>query len=189
MFKFKFGLIWTLFTSAIFAVCVFIPAEQRNGAEMGLGLYIFFILFEAIGIFLLYSGIKTIIKDKKTKKYGRECFGIVNDIRSTGASVNGNSEYKAVINIVNPETNTTTEIEEIIGFDYYKYPINSYVLCKYFEGDINIERLAEATEIPENIKQNLAPLQNQINALNVEVSADKDYAIIDGEQYKRVKND
>ena len=66
---------------------------------------------------------------------------------------------------------------------------NISVLCKYFEGDINIERLAEATEIPENIKQNLAPLQNQINALNVEVSADKDYAIIDGEQYKRVKND
>lgn len=186
MFKFKFGLIWTLFVTPIFLLCLFVPGEQRGGVDMNPFLFIFLLIFEAVGLILMYSGMKTIIKDKKTKKYGRECFGIVNDIRRTGSSSNGNDEYKAIVNIVNPETNTTTEIEEIIGFDYYKYPINSFVLCKYYEGDINIERIAQETEIPENIKQSLAPTQNQINAMNVEVSADREYAIIDGVQYKKI---
>lgn len=184
MFKFLFGLIWTAFVTPIFIMCLVVPGEQRGGADMNPVLFIFLALFEVIGLYLIISGLRQIIKDRKTKKYGIPCYGIVRDIQTTGSSVNDRPEYKAILDFVNPETNQLETIEEIIGFDDNKYPINSYVLCKYYKGDINLENLVSENETPGYIKEQLVPKQVPNNT-NLEFSADREYVTIDGVQYKK----
>ena len=185
MFKFLFGLVWTAFVTPIFIMCLVAPGEQRNGADMDPFLFIFFIVFEVIGLYMLISGLRQIIKDRKTKKHGIKCYGIVRDIQTTGSYVNDKPEYKAILDFVNPETNQLETIEEILGFDYNKYPIDSYVLCKYYQGDINLENLVSENEIPGDIKKHLVPSQQMPNYTNLEFSADKEYVTIDGVQYKK----
>ena len=46
--------------------------------------------------------------------------------------INEAPEYKAKIELINPETNQREVLDEIIGLNYFKYPVNSYVLCKYY---------------------------------------------------------
>ena len=188
MFKFKFGLIWTLFVTPIFIMCLVIPGEQRGGVDMSPLLFLFFILFEFIGLYLLIIGLKTIIKDKKTKKYGTQCYGIVRDIQHTGSYSNENPEYKAVVDIVNPKTNQIEKIEEIIGFDNSKYPINSYVLCKFYEGDVNFERVIFENEVPGGIKRILVrnAQQKHPEYMDLEFSPDKEFVTIDGVKYKKI---
>ena len=185
MFKFIFGLVWTAFITPIFILCLVVPGEQRGGVDMNPFLFIFFILFELIGLYLLISGLIKIIKDKKTKKYGVQCYAVIDDIQETGSYVNNNPEYKAILNFVNPVTHQVETIEEIIGFDYNKYPINSYILCKYYQNDINLENLIYENEVPEDIKKQLVPKQQVPNYSNLEFSSDREYVTIDGIQYKK----
>lgn len=189
MFKFIFGLIWTAFVTPVFIMCLLIPGEQRNGADMNIFLFLFFMVFETVGIYLIISGLKQIIKDKKTKKYGTQCFGIVRDIIHTGSYYNDKPEYKAVLDIVNPETNQIESLEEIIGFNDNKYPVNSYVQCKYFEGDINFDKAVSENEIPGGIKRLLVPIKQQHEKpeyMDLEFSPDREYVTIDGVKYKKV---
>ncbi len=185
MFKFLFGLAWTAFITPMFIMCLVVPGEQRGGVDMNLFLFSVFILFEAIGLYMLISGLRKIIKDIKTKIYGIRSYGIVSDIQVTGAYVNGKPEYKAILDFVNPETNQLETIEEIIGFNYNKYPIDSYVQCKYYQGDINLEDRVSENEIPEEIKKYLVSGQQEPNDSNLEFSADREYVTIDGVQYKK----
>ena len=187
MFKFLFGLVWTAFITPIFILCLVVPGEQRNGADMDPLLFIIFLIFEVIGLCLLISGLRKIIKDQKTKKHGILCYGIVKDIKTTGSYINGKPEYKAILSFVNPENNQLETIEEIIGFDHNKYSINSYVLCKYYQGDVNLENIISENEIPEDTKKYLV-LNHQVpNYFNLEFSDDREYVTIDGVQYKKVQ--
>lgn len=185
MFNLLFGLAWTAFTTLIFIVLLVVPGKQRGGADMNPFLFLFFILFEVIGLYMIISGLRKVIKDRKTKNHGINCYGIVRDIKTTGASVNDQPEYRAILDFVNPETNQLETIEEIIGFDDSKYPIDSYVLCKYYQGDINIENLVSENEIPGGIKEYLAPSRQASNYSNLEFSADREYVTIDGVKYKK----
>lgn len=185
MFQLIFGIIWTSFVTPIFIMCLVIPGEQRNGADMNLFLFIFFLVFEAIGIFLIAGGSKKIIKDRKTKKHGKPCYGMVIGILESGTYVNGSPEYKATLQFVNPENNQLETIEEIVGFDYNRYPIDSFVQCKYYEGDINLESLVPEDVIPEEIKNQLIMNRQEHNESNLEFSDDKEYVVIDGVQYKK----
>lgn len=184
MFDFLFGLLWTAFITPIFIMCLVIPGEQRNGVDMNPLLFIIFIVFEFIGLYLLFKGLKKIIKDKKTKKYGIQCYGIINDIQVTGSYVNGKPEYKVILDFVNPETHQVDTIEEIIGFDYDKYPINSFILCKYFQGDINLEKQITWNEVPKEIKKYLAPVQQIPNYSSIENNTNDEYETIDRILYK-----
>lgn len=186
MFKFLFGLVWIAFVTPIFIMCLVVPGEQRGGVDMNPYLFIFFVVFEVVGLYMLISGLRKIVKDKKTKRNGIKCYAIVSDIQTTGSYVNDKPEYKATLNFVNPETNQLETIEEIIGFNYNKYPINSYVLCKYYQGDINLENLVFENEIPGDIKKHLVPNQQMTNYSNLEFSVDREYVTIDGVQYKKI---
>lgn len=166
MFNFLFGIMWTAFVTPIFIMCLVVPGEQRGGVDMDPLLFIFLVLFELIGLYMLISGLITIIKDKKTKKHGIECYGIIRDIQKTGGYVNNNPEYKAIVNFINPETHELEMLEEIIGFNFTKYHINSYVLCKYYHGDINIEELIYENNVPESIKKQLTSIEIESNKLN-----------------------
>ena len=183
MFSFVFGLVWTAIVTPIFVLSINIT----GGIGIPPSLIVFFILFEGIGLFMIIKGLIKIIKDWKTKKHGIQCYGIVNDIQNTGSYINGRPEYMATLDFLNPETNRVETIEEIIGFDYNKYPLSSYVLCKYYEGDINLENPISENEIPENIKINLIPKNQPFNYSSIEFSEDREYVTIDGVQYKRIQ--
>jgi len=162
MFKLKFGAIWTIFTTIVFAIFILVPASVRNGDEVSLMPVLILGLFEVVGIFLLVSGAKQVIKDKKTSKYGLQCYGIIREILQTGSYVNNRPEYKAIVEFINPESQQLQSVEEIIGFDYNKYPVGYYVMCKYYEGDINLEYPVDETQTPEDVKK-LLTVQTPIN--------------------------
>ena len=79
MSKLKYGIIWTVFTTIVFAIVLFIPGEDRGGADMSAGLFLFFIFFEYIGIQMIRSGAKKVIANKKTDGYGNLVFGRILD--------------------------------------------------------------------------------------------------------------
>ena len=163
MFELLFGLIWTSFVTPIFIMCLVIPGAERGGADMDLSLFMFFVIFEIAGLWMLFSGLKKIIRNKKTNKYGKKCYGIVVDIVESGTYVNDKPEYLAVIDLLNPETHQIEMIEEVIGFNDELYEINSYVLCKYYDGDINIVKSIPDNEVPIEITNYLTPTDSITN--------------------------
>ena len=116
-------------------------------------------LFSVIGIICIIIGLTKSLKDKKTKKKGKECYAIVREHEETDTgtttSTGNKKEYKAILEFINPETNEIDDIEEIIGLYPNKYPVDSYLLCKYYKGDITIEKVLKEDEVPENIKKEL----------------------------------
>lgn len=154
MFEVLFGLVWITFITGAIVVSIF--GQSASSSGIPIFVYPIFALFEFIGIFIFTRGLKKIIKDRKTQKYGTHCYGVISDIVQTGASVNGNPEYKAVIDFVNPNTQQLDTLEEIVGFNYNKYHINSYVLCKYYEGDVNIIDQISDAQVPEEYKNMLS---------------------------------
>lgn len=151
MFKFKFGLVWTLFVTLIFIMCLVVPGEQRGGVDMSPGLFIFFVIFEVIGLFLLVSGIKQIIKDKKTNKFGDITYGQIISIYGTGSSTNGKEELQAEILTYVSNQNIVKRINEIIGFPPINYNVGDFVQLKFYEGDINIVQVVSENMIPNTI--------------------------------------
>ena len=163
MFKLKFGLIWTVIITIISVIYITNSGEHIIVQNMDFSVLIFLILFELIGLYLIISGLIKIIKDTKTQKYGTQCYAIVANIQETGSYSNNKAEYKAILKFVNPLNLQVEIIEEIIGFNYNKYPIDSYILCKYYQGDINIENIISENEVPGDIKKQLNPNQQEIN--------------------------
>lgn len=174
MFKLKFGLVWTLFVTPIFIMCLVVPGEQRGGVDMNLGLFIFFIIFEVIGLSLLVSGIKQVIKDKKTNKFGDTTYGQIISIYGTGSSTNGKEELQAEILTYVSNENTVKKINEIIGFPPIEYNVGDFVQLKIYEGDINIIQSVSENIIPYTI---LTLLQEETKKENT--------IIINGEVYTK----
>ena len=173
MFKFIFGLLWTSFVTPIFILCLVVPGEQRGGADMNFPLFCFFVIFEFVGLWMLYGGAKKIIINIKTKKYGKKCYGIVADIQKTGTYINGNPEYKAIVNLLNPETHQIETFEEIVGYDEDLYPVDSFVLCKYYQGDINFEKIVLDFDVPIDVKNILGSIEENLDYSDTEFSIDE----------------
>lgn len=192
-----FGIIWTTFTCLF--IVIFLGGSIQNNTILNHGEPGFYfepamiipagmmLIFLVIGIAFIIVGLKKIIKDSMTKKHGVPCYGIIQDVDETGTYVNGQPEYKATLDIINPNTNQTEKIEEIVGFNQNKYPIHSYVLCKYYKGDINFERIIQPNELPSNYLDLLKPIDYISSAAypNIEFSEDREYVTIDGVRYKK----
>ena len=89
MFELKFGMIWE---AIVLIISVAFLSDIVAGGEEAIALIpisLFLLLFHGIGIFLLFVGIKKVVANHKTEKYGEECFGKIIDIHRNGNSVNG----------------------------------------------------------------------------------------------------
>lgn len=190
MFEIIFGSIWTLMVAIMTFLFYFAPeaAIRVNGEEVSqevfsamLGPKILFAIFWAIGLFMLFSGLKKVIKNAFTNTNGEPCFGRICDIYKSGAYVNGIPELKADILVYIPSINETQVISEIIGFDSFKYPKGSYVQLKYYNGDINFIGYANQETIPLLIQDELAKLPT-IDTTPDEIPND---SIVDGVEYVR----
>ena len=68
MFLFVFGLVWFLFSVSFLVIMIL--SSSQTGSEAPIFAYIIIGLFIAIGLYMLIKGIKKIIQNKKTEKYG-----------------------------------------------------------------------------------------------------------------------
>ena len=178
MFELIFGLIWTIFSMAFAIIMIFAEGTE----EIGIFPFIFISLFIIIGLFFLIKGIKKLIKDIKTNAYGEECYGYIQNLYPDGSYVNGNPEYKADILTYIPSKNNVEQITEVVGFDINKYPMNSYVKGRYYEGDINIEEKLESKNL---IPADAMKFFNDTTTSNG-TETNQDIIIVDGHQYKRI---
>ena len=142
------------------------------------------ILYDISGIWILEKGIKKVIKNNKTKKYGIKCYGLILDYNQT---YRGNHTYKVKIKYINPETNQEEKIKKITEFYPNKYPIGSYIVFKLHQEDIRIEKNICENNIPEDIRKKLNTGKRIPDILCIEYKNNKEYVIIDGVQYKKVE--
>ena len=158
MFDLIFGLFWTIFSSLIF-----FPLLFTDDSEVTLGLIFFALLFEGVGIWMLTKGIKRVVTDRKTDKYGVTTYGIVTAIRKTGCYINEIPELKAEILAYVPSEGTVKVFNEIIGLAPAKYETGTFVLLNQYENDVNIIESTEECFIPRDIfeKINVQPPKNK----------------------------
>ena len=149
MFKFKMGLGMLAIITPMTIIFYFV----LSGAFERVIWFLAFGLSETLALCVLISGVKKIMRDKKTELYGTETFGQIVRVSRTGSYDNGRPELKAEVVIYIPEDGKIAKFEEIIGFSPSKYRIGEFVLLKYLKGDINIIRSALEHEIPYNILQ------------------------------------
>ena len=175
-----FAVIWLLISNIII-----LPIELH---EPQVFLVALLLLFNISGIYLLCEGVVQVIKNYKTKKYGIKCYGKITEIKRTGVIMNEAPQLKAIIKFVNSNTNQLEKSECNIGYSPYKYPIGSCVLCKYYDGTIVFEKIISENNIPEEIRKKINTNKSIPRKLYIEYRNNKEYVIIDGVRYKKVKN-
>lgn len=168
-----FAIVWIVFWCIPF---IFIEINQVSLLLISIPLL--------VGFIILINALMRYIKNKRTKDYGEECYGIITDIVGTGMTVNGESQLKPIIKFINPETNQLETCECIVGYDPGEYPMASYVQCKYLKGTITIENIIFEENIPENIREYI--VRDYVESSKIEFSPDREYVTIDGVEYKKI---
>ena len=141
-------------------------------------------VFGSIGTLLIILGLIYLVKELNTQRYGKECYGKVEDIKESGASINEQPEYISTVLIINPETSQIEEYQENTGYNVDRYPIGSFVLCKHYKKDINVDHLVPEEEVPLSIRERLDTVPIESSS-EIELSVDRDYITIDNIKYKK----
>ncbi len=186
MFEIVFGIIWLLITGMVTlgfysgtASTITVNGQLVSQEEFNamLGPKLFMGIFWAVGIVMIIVGLRKIIKNAQTEKFGEVCYGRIIDIRRTGARVNNVPELKAIVTVYIESLGTTEEVEEVIGLaTKRKYQIGDYIEGKYCNGDINIDSYIPETVIPLHIQDKLK---------NLKINAIEDEIMVDGVKYIR----
>ena len=177
MFAFKFGLMWTCIITFVLVISIFTSITSGGGLAFIIPTIVLLIPFYLIGFFVLGIGIKEIIQNKNTEKYGRFIYGRVLDIVPTGSSVNGVPELKAIITAYIPSIGATSKFSEIIGIGNNPYSVGDFLVLKHYKNDVNIVQPAIEAKIPIDIREKLNS--------EIQVSKDKSYVIINGKRYNK----
>ena len=184
MDKIAFGAFWTIFTCVVFGI--FLSTGQFN-----LGIILFFLLFLAVGLFVLYLGLKKVFKDSKTNSKGELCYGVITDISPDegGVQVNGRAQSKVTVQFFVESLNTMKTLSENIGFKEDEYSIGSCVRIKYYDGDINIvEKYVDINQVPVNIQNYLRGLMQNSVVPNGMYTGDESTITINGVTYRKEDN-
>lgn len=159
MFKFIFGLFWTLFTFLLTwgfyftGMDITVNGERVSQEEFNSMILpkVFIGLFLIIGIAFMFFGLKKIIRDIMTSKRGIECLGKIVDVYPSGTYINERPQLKADFAVYLESENRVDVFSEIVGMDWYNFPKGSWFKLKYYEGDINVGEKIKNEEVPINI--------------------------------------
>ena len=163
MFDYKFGLIWTIFSSFFFGMTFITIAKSADGDSSIFVVLLVCILFEGIGIYYLHKGRKAIKKDKETDKYGRFVYGKILKTRRTGSYVNDVPELEAIIAAYIPSEGQTRQFVETLGIGAFAYEADDYVTLKYYNDDVNIVSIINSSQIPLEILEKIDMKLNDIS--------------------------
>ena len=108
---------------------------------------------EAVAIYALILGVKKYFINKNIEKKGLDCYGIVRNVNPDYDTVFNVHERKVDVEIVNPNTFQLEHIIEVVETVEDEFPVNSYVKCKYNEGNINIIEIVDPKDIPGDAKK------------------------------------
>ena len=111
------------------------------------------IAIEALAIYALILGVKKYFINKNIEKKGLDCYGIVRNVDPDYDTVFNVHERKVDVEIVNPNTFQLEHIIEVVETVEDEFPVNSYVKCKYNEGNINIIEIVDPKDIPGDAKK------------------------------------
>lgn len=175
MFELCFGIFWCLIT----LLCTIPIFKSSEGIDLFLILFVG--IFWFIGIFLLVKGLKKVIANHNTEKLGEECYAMIRNIYPNGNSANGAPEFNADLLVYVSSKNTMEQVSERIGFNAFKYQLNTFIKGKYYSGDINIEETIDYNSIPLNIRPNFDHLISN----NTKQIAE-DIITINGVKYKKI---
>ncbi len=186
MFEIIFGVIWLSITGLVTlgfysgtASSITVNGQLVSQEEFNLMLWpkIFLGIFWVIGIIMIIVGLRKIIKNAQTEKFGEVCYGRIIDIMRTGTLVNNVPELKAVVQVFIESEGRLDTIEEVIGLaTNRKYNIGDYIEGKYYNGDINIDSYIPETVMPLHIQEKLR---------NIKINTSEDEIIVDGVKYVR----
>lgn len=140
---------------------------------------IFVLPFLIIAIFLLKKGIKKILVNTTTKAKGEICYGKILNVSKTGTVVTGNPELQAKVLVYVPSRHETLEITEVVGLapNAYVYEEGKYVELKYYNDDINFERILNVEELPYGYKERFDMVLNEYDR------TEEDIVMVDGVEY------
>lgn len=195
MFEIIFGSFWTAITAFITiatytAEHVTVNDVEYTQAEFSTMLFpkVFLGIFWFIGLFMLYTGLKKIIKNHNTNVYGEIVYGKICNIYNSGTYINEVPELKADFLIYVPSEWGTKVVSEVIGLDNIKncYQIGDYVEVKYYNNDINIIRTVTEDELPYEARPELVSYKSPAELEKEKFNNKSDDSIyINGEEYIR----
>lgn len=186
MFEIIFGVIWLLITGMVTlgfysgtASTITVNGQLVSQEEFNtmLGPKIFIGIFWAVGIIMIIVGLRKIIKNAQTEKFGEVCYGRIIDIMRTGTRVNNVPELKAIVQVYIESEGRLDTIEEVIGLATKReYNIGDFIEGKYYNGDINIDSYIPETVIPLHIQEKLK---------NIKINSTENEIMVDGVKYIR----
>ena len=138
MFDIILGLFWT-FVSGICFISSISVAVQNPGDKDIIWAIALSGGFVVIGVTFLIFGIKKIVRDKRTDKFGEICYAKITDVIFNGNSTNGVKYYDAYATVYVESKDEFVKTHDEIGKDPMKYPVGSYVAVRFYEGDVNFE--------------------------------------------------
>ncbi len=143
------------------AVFYFLCGDFNAGTLLGSA------IFGVVGIVFVVSAIRQKRRDKATEENGENCFGTIIRMYPNGSRINNRLAYNVDVLIYIGSLGQTILVTENIGLSAFKYPLDSYLICKYYNGDINIKGLADINEMPIDVKERLDMAKNQMTAQNI----------------------
>lgn len=169
-FDLLFGGIWLLVSGIVTFVFYSAGSVNVNGVPVSHEEFVTLLwpklvlgLFWAVGIAFFIPGIKLLLKDRKTKKYGEETYGVITRIYPSNVTVNGRPVLRAKVSAYIPSENRVEEFSEEIGVDgNAKYSVGSYVKAKVYNNDINIGEYIDSTLIPTYIYEELKEIEKSV---------------------------
>lgn len=191
MFELFFGTFWTIVISALTWGMYGTSGDvEVNGTLVSheefitmLGPKVFIGIFWIIGLTFIYIGLKKVITNSLTTRYGEQCYGRVCNVYHSGTYINNRPEYKADVLVYIPSTSETKVISEIIGMNGFAYPKGAYLEIKYYKNDINIIGTLNEAYIPQSIKDKLDNSETYKTEFNNTKS--QHVIVIDGIEYIR----
>ena len=134
--------------------------------------------FWIIGIVILVKGIKKVVANHKTEKFGEECYALIKSVYRNGNKVNHRPQFNAEFLVYVPSKNTLEQVTEDIGFNNGRYQVDTFVKGKYYNGDINVKEVVDYNTLPLNIRPSFEQLMSK--------DTNSDIITIDGVKYKRI---
>lgn len=121
----------------------------------------------SIGIFFFGKGVIASDRDRKTEKKGIETYGKILEIIRVKKSINEYPVVKMRVLVYIPQVGVTSEYEEEMVFDGYRYPVGSLAKLKVLGEDMNLHEAVSPNMVPDYVKEALEynPLTDTTNSI------------------------